>query len=109
MERRDYRCAIPGSVVDPSEERLQGKGHPAAAVPGSFELPTGAALMSRKRNIDAVICIGCVIQGETRHFEFICQAVANGLVTVSLKYDKPVIFGVLTTDNMKQAKDRSGW
>ena len=77
-------------------------------VPGSYELPSGAALMCRKKNIDAVICIGCVIQGETRHFEFICQAVANGLVNVSLKYDKPVIFGVLTTNNFQQAKERSG-
>ena len=53
-------------------------------------------------------CIGCVIQGETRHFDFICDAVANGIVNVSLKYNLPVIFGVLTPNNMQQAKARAG-
>jgi 6,7-dimethyl-8-ribityllumazine synthase len=77
-------------------------------VPGSYELPTAAALLCNKKTVDAVICLGCVIQGETRHFEFICQAVANGLVNVSLKYKKPVIFGVLTTNDFRQAKERSG-
>jgi len=55
-----------------------------------------------------VICLGCVIQGETRHFDFICNAVANGLSNVAIKYSKPVIFGVLTTDNHQQAFDRAG-
>ena len=59
-------------------------------------------------SFDAVICLGCVIQGETRHFEFICQSVAQGLKDVALKYDKPVIFGVLTTDTYQQALDRAG-
>ena len=57
---------------------------------------------------DAVICIGCVIQGETRHFEFICQAVSQGLTNVAIKHESPVIFSVLTTDNMQQALDRAG-
>ena len=61
-----------------------------------------------KKTIDAVICLGCVIQGETRHFDFICDAVANGITNVSLKYDKPVIFGVLTPDSYQQALDRAG-
>jgi 6,7-dimethyl-8-ribityllumazine synthase len=77
-------------------------------VPGSFELSLGAQKMAARSNIDAVICIGCVIQGETRHFDFICDAVANGITSVALKYDKPVVFGVLTTQNMQQAVDRSG-
>lgn len=77
-------------------------------VPGSFELSLGAQKMAQKENIDAVICLGCVIQGETRHFEFICQSVAQGLKDVALKYDKPVIFGVLTTDTFQQALDRAG-
>ena len=64
--------------------------------------------MAERSDIDAVICLGCVIQGETRHFDFICDAVANGITNVNLKYNKPVIFGVLTTDNMKQALDRAG-
>ena len=77
-------------------------------VPGSFELISGADLLLKNTKLDAVICLGCVIQGETRHFDFICSAVANGLSNVAIKYSKPVIFGVLTTDNQQQAADRSG-
>lgn len=78
------------------------------SVPGSFELSLGAQKMAQKEQVDAVICLGCVIQGETRHFDFICQAVADGITNVSLKYDKPVIFGVLTPNNQAQAMDRAG-
>jgi len=77
-------------------------------VPGSFELPAGAQLLTESKKPDAVICLGCVIQGETRHFDFICDAVANGLMTLSLKYNKPFIFGVLTPNNMEQALARAG-
>jgi 6,7-dimethyl-8-ribityllumazine synthase len=78
------------------------------SVPGSFELTSGADLLLKNMHLDAVICLGCVIQGETRHFDFICQAVANGVSNVAIKYSKPVIFGVLTTDNQQQAADRAG-
>lgn len=77
-------------------------------VPGSFELTMGAQLLCEDKTIDAVIALGCVIQGETRHFDFICDAVANGITNVSLKYNKPVIFGVLTPDTLEQAQDRAG-
>ncbi|MFY0626022.1 MAG: 6,7-dimethyl-8-ribityllumazine synthase [Reichenbachiella sp.] len=77
-------------------------------VPGSFELSLGAQKMAQKSEIDAVICIGCVVQGETKHFDFICDAVAQGITNVSLKYDKPVIFGILTPNTQKQALDRAG-
>ncbi|WP_448702606.1 6,7-dimethyl-8-ribityllumazine synthase [Mucilaginibacter sp. AW1-3] len=77
-------------------------------VPGSFELTSGADLLLKQLKLDAVICLGCVIQGETRHFDFICNAVANGVSNVAIKYSKPVIFGVLTTDNQQQAIDRAG-
>lgn len=77
-------------------------------VPGTFELSLGGQWMAERKDIDAVICLGCVIQGETRHFDFICDAVANGITNVSLKFNKPVIFGVLTPDTMKQALDRAG-
>ncbi|HET8860250.1 6,7-dimethyl-8-ribityllumazine synthase [Marivirga sp.] len=77
-------------------------------VPGSFELSLGAQWMAERKEIDAVICLGCVIQGETRHFDFICDAVANGITNVSLKYNKPVIFGVLTPNTQQQALDRAG-
>lgn len=77
-------------------------------VPGSFELTTGALFFAEFTKVNAIICLGCVIRGETRHFDFICDAVANGLTNVSIKYNMPVIFGVLTTDNLEQAKERSG-
>jgi len=78
-------------------------------VPGSYELTTGAQLLlTYKSKLDGVICLGCVIQGETRHFDFICDAVANGITNVSLKHRKPVIFGVLTPDTQQQALDRAG-
>ena len=78
-------------------------------VPRSYELTTAADLMLRNdSHTDAVICIGCVIQGETRHFDFICEAVSQGLTNVSLKHEKPVIFSLLTTNDMQQAQDRSG-
>jgi 6,7-dimethyl-8-ribityllumazine synthase len=77
-------------------------------VPGTFELSLAALWMAEQKNIDAVICLGCVIQGETPHFDYICQAVAYGLTEASLKTRKPVIFGVLTTLNKQQALDRAG-
>ncbi len=77
-------------------------------VPGTFELSLGGLWMAEKKNVDAVICLGCVIQGDTPHFDYICQAVAYGITEAGLKSRKPVIFGVLTTLNKQQALDRSG-
>ena len=77
-------------------------------VPGSFELPSGAQAILEKHNPDAVIILGCVIQGETRHFDFICQGVTKGVMDLSIQYKTPVIFGLLTTDTMEQALARSG-
>ncbi|WKN42155.1 6,7-dimethyl-8-ribityllumazine synthase [Tunicatimonas pelagia] len=77
-------------------------------VPGSFELSLGAQWEAARPKIDAVICLGCVIQGETPHFDYICQSVAQGMKDVMLKYDKPVIFGVLTTLDQQQALARAG-
>ncbi|MFN6038468.1 MAG: 6,7-dimethyl-8-ribityllumazine synthase [Bacteroidota bacterium] len=77
-------------------------------VPGSFELTLGAQWILENTTVDAVICLGCVIQGETRHFDFICDAVANGITNLNIRFSKPVIFGVLTPDNMAQAKARAG-
>lgn len=85
------------------EENIQ-----VVQVPGSYELSAGADIVLRNKEIDAVICIGCVIQGDTPHFTFICDAVANGVTNVSLKYNKPVIFGVLTTNTLEQALERAG-
>jgi len=86
----------------------QEKNIISQTVPGSFELTLGAQKMAQKPEVDAVICLGCVIQGETKHFDFICQAVAQGITDVSIKFNKPVIFGVLTPNTQEQAMDRAG-
>jgi len=77
-------------------------------VPGSFELTLGGQFFAEYTDVDAIILLGCVIQGETRHFDFICQGVAKGATDLNIKYNLPVIFGVLTTDNQQQALDRAG-
>ena len=77
-------------------------------VPGTFELPLGGQYFAEHDNVDAVILLGCVIQGETRHFDYICEGVAQGTKDLNLKYNKPFIFGVLTTNDQQQALDRAG-
>lgn len=77
-------------------------------VPGSFELPLAGEYFAEMENVDAVILLGCVIRGETPHFDYICMGVTRGTVDLNLKYNKPFIFGVLTTNTLAQAKDRAG-
>jgi 6,7-dimethyl-8-ribityllumazine synthase len=77
-------------------------------VPGTFELTFGARYIAESDNVDAVICIGCVIQGETPHFTYICQGVTQGITQLNLDYNIPFIYGVLTTDTHQQAADRAG-
>lgn len=79
-----------------------------AHVPGAYELPMGARLVMSKQKVDAAICLGCVIKGETQHDEYINNAVASGIMTLSLASTKPVIFGVLTPNTHEQAADRAG-
>ena len=77
-------------------------------VPGAFELPLGAQWLCAKNQIDGVIVIGTVIQGETRHFDFVCQGATQGIMDVMLKFDKPVAFCLLTDQTLQQSIDRSG-
>lgn len=77
-------------------------------VPGSFELIYGCKKMLETQNVDAVIAIGCVIQGETKHFDFVCEGVTQGIKDLNIKYDVPVIFCVLTDNTLQQSIDRSG-
>lgn len=77
-------------------------------VPGTFELPLGAQYLAQYKEVDAVIALGCVIQGETRHFDYICSGVTQGIMDLNLVSNIPVVFGVLTTDNLQQALDRAG-
>lgn len=110
----EWNNNITDALTDGAYETLLKHGVEATnivkvSVPGTFELTTAAdTMLSTNKSYDAVICIGCVIQGETRHFDFICDAVSNGLTNVSLKHGKPVIFSVLTTNDMQQAQERAG-
>lgn len=77
-------------------------------VPGSFELIYGCKKMLETQNVDAVIAIGCVIQGETKHFDFVCEGVTQGIKDLNIKFDAPTIFCVLTDNTLQQSIDRSG-
>jgi 6,7-dimethyl-8-ribityllumazine synthase len=77
-------------------------------VPGSFEITLGAQWLADTEEFDAIICIGCVIQGETRHFDYICQSVTQGITNLNMAYNIPFIFSILTTNTIEQARDRSG-
>jgi len=94
-----YSTLIDCGVLEENIKKLE--------VPGSFELIFGAKILSRK-DIDAIICLGSVIQGETKHFDYVCQAVSNGIKDLNISLDIPVIFGVLTDNTMDQAINRSG-
>jgi 6,7-dimethyl-8-ribityllumazine synthase len=77
-------------------------------VPGAFELPLGAQFLLESLFLDGVITIGCVIQGETKHFDFVCKAATDGIMQLNLKYNKPVAFCLLTDNTMQQSIDRAG-
>jgi 6,7-dimethyl-8-ribityllumazine synthase len=109
----DWNPSITHAMRDAALSFLKEKGIKNShlhvhAVPGTFELPLGAQYLALQEKMDAIISIGCVIQGETRHFDFICDACAHGITQVGLKFNMPVIFGVLTTQTLEQAKDRAG-
>ena len=77
-------------------------------VPGSFELTFGANQMIKNGTVDAVIILGCVIKGDTPHFDYVCMGVTQGITELNAKFNIPVIYGLITTNNMEQAEDRSG-
>ena len=80
----------------------------ACWVPGAFEIPTAAQQMARCGQYDAVICVGAVIRGSTSHYDYVCAEVSKGIASVSLQTGKPVLFGVITTENIGQAIERAG-
>ncbi|QLG44091.1 6,7-dimethyl-8-ribityllumazine synthase [Costertonia aggregata] len=109
----EWNHEITEALYDGAQEALLDCGADEANiirwnVPGSFELTYGAKKMITSRNVDAVIAIGSVIQGETKHFDFVCNATAQGIKDLNVHFDTPVIFCVLTDDTMQQAIDRSG-
>lgn len=79
-----------------------------AWVPGAFEIPLIASKMAKSRKYDAIICLGAVIRGSTTHYDYVCSEVSKGIAHVSLNSDIPVMFGVLTTENIEQAIERAG-
>jgi len=110
----EWNAEVTGALYDGALSTLRQNGVKeeniiSVAVPGSFELTAAAEILLNKHpQLDAVICLGCVIQGDTKHFDFICDAVAQGITQVGIKHSKPVIFGVLTTNDQQQAIDRAG-
>ncbi len=88
---------------DVKEEDIQ-----VAWVPGAFEIPLIASKMAKSGKYDAIICVGAVIRGSTTHYDYVCSEVSKGIATVSLSCDIPVMFGVLTTENIEQAIERAG-
>ncbi|HET6226714.1 MAG TPA: 6,7-dimethyl-8-ribityllumazine synthase [Bacteroidia bacterium] len=109
----EWNAAITGALFDGAVKTLlqhdvKKDDIIISKVPGSYELTLASQFLCEDKSIEAVIALGCVIQGETKHFDFICDAVAHGITNVGLKYNKPVIFGVLTTNNLQQAQDRAG-
>lgn len=108
----EWNKHITGKLLDGAMKTLHENGLnqqqiQVLQVPGSFELPHGAQMLF-DQNCDAVICLGCVIQGDTPHFDFVCQAAADGILQVGLTYKKPCIFGVITTLTEEQAEARAG-
>jgi 6,7-dimethyl-8-ribityllumazine synthase len=109
----EWNDNITGGLYKGAVETLAENGVPAEniitwSVPGSYELIYGSKRMIQTQKVDAVIAIGSVIQGETKHFDFVCEAVAQGIKDLNVQTDTPVVFCVLTDNNMQQAIDRSG-
>ena len=97
-----------GAVDTLMEHGVDDKDIYIRHVPGSFELPFGASTLLEKKRFDAIICLGCVIQGDTRHFDFICQGVTQGITQLQIQWNMPIAFGILTVNDMQQALDRCG-
>lgn len=97
-----------GALTTLKENGVTAENITVRHTPGSFELALGAQHLLEHTKVDGVIALGSVIQGETKHFDFVCHGVTQGIMDVSLKYNRPVIFGVLTDNTMQQAIDRSG-
>jgi 6,7-dimethyl-8-ribityllumazine synthase len=102
---------VTGRLLQGAEEALRLAGAGGAfevhEVPGAFELPFAARTVALARRVDAVVCLGCVIRGETPHFEYICSAVAHGLTAVQVAVGVPMAFGVLTTNTLAEALARA--
>ena len=99
---------IDGAVDALKRHGLNEENIQLAWVPGAFEIPLIAQQFAKKDDIDAIICLGAVIRGSTPHFDFVANEVSKGIAHVSLDHQKPIAFGVLTTDSIEQALERAG-
>jgi len=108
-----WNAEITGKLKQGAEERLiasgiKGQNIFTLSVPGAFELPLGAAKLFDAHQLDAVLCLGCVIKGDTPHFDFVCQGATEGIMRVGLDFKKPCVYGLITTFTEEQAWDRTG-
>lgn len=99
---------VDGAIDGLVRHDVKEKDIEVAWVPGAFEIPLIAAKMAKSEKYDAIICLGAVIRGSTSHYDYVCNEVSKGISAVSLKYDLPVMFGVITTENIEQAIERAG-
>ena len=97
-----------GAIDSLKREEVKEEDIDVAWVPGAFEIPLIASKMAKSKKYDAIICLGAVIRGSTNHYDYVCSEVSKGIANVSLANDIPVLFGVLTTDNIEQAIERAG-
>lgn len=109
----EWNESITNNLFEGAKKALLENGVPESNilvrhVPGAFELPLASQLMLDNTDVDGVVAIGVVIQGETKHFDFVCQGTTQGLMNVMLEYNSPVAFCLLTDNNIQQSIDRSG-
>jgi len=97
-----------GALDTLKRHEVPEKNIEVAWVPGAFEIPLIASKMAKSGKYDGIICLGAVIRGSTTHYDYVCNEVAKGVATVSLNNDIPVMFGVITTENIEQAMERAG-
>ena len=99
---------IDGALDGLKRHNVKEENITLAKVPGAFEIPVAAKKMAESKKFDAIICLGTVIRGATSHYDYVCNEVSKGIAQVSLESGVPVLFGVLTTENIEQAVERSG-
>ena len=99
---------LSGALDGLIRHEVQEENIHVAWVPGAFEIPLIASRMAKSKKYDAVICLGAVIRGSTSHYDYVCNEVSKGIAAVSLESGVPVLFGVLTTENIEQAIERAG-
>lgn len=109
----EWNHEITGALLAGALKTLRDAGCPDQSirvrnVPGSFELPLGAQYFAEYTDVDAVIALGCVVRGDTPHFDYVCSGVTQGITQLMLSWNMPVAFGLLTVENMQQALDRAG-